>query len=101
MANLTIQGENIEMKTDGHNIKRYYAEVSFNTSETVESDYCKTANISMGSGSRSDFTFDRVETEINQYFEDNHPDLEIVEFLGIEVYEKETIKRRPFDNYEY
>jgi len=102
MAELEIQGKSIEMETYTHGTKDFVAKIAFNTPESVDSDKCRVLyDIHLGNGKRSEFTFDRVESEINEYLNENWEDIEIEEFLSIEIYEKKKIKRRPYGNYEY
>lgn len=101
MANLEIQGKKVELTTNDPYKSDFVCEISFNTPETENTEMCKSANIPLGRGSRSNFTFDRVESEINDYFNKYHEDLEIVNFKSIKIYEKQRFKQRPFDNYEY
>lgn len=101
MANLEIQGKSIEMETISYSYPDYYAQVNFNTPESENEKFCKSVEVKLSGNSRSDMTFSNVEKEVNEYFEENHPEIEISEFLSISVVEKEKIKQRPFDNYEY
>lgn len=101
MATLELQGKSIEMETISYSYPHYYAKVNFNTPESENEKYCRSVEVKLSGDSRSDMTFEQVQEEINQYFEENHPDIEISEFLSISVVEKEKIKQRPFDNYEY
>jgi hypothetical protein len=101
MATLEIQGESIEMETNGYSTKDYYASISFDTEESKDTEFCKTTDIPLKGDSRRDMTFEEIEKQINEYFEENYPDLEIVEFKRINIEERERIKQRPFDNYEF
>jgi hypothetical protein len=101
MAQLTIQGKSIEMETYSYSHADYYAVVTFNTSESEASDFCKSIEIPLSGDSRRDITFSHVEEEINEYFNEHHPDIEIVNFKSINIEEREKIKQRPYDNYEY
>ena len=101
MAKLEIQEKSIEMETNSYNTKSYWAKISFNTEESKDTEFCKSIEIPLKGDSRKDMTFDEIESQINEYLEENYPDLEIIEFLAIDIQEREKIKERPFDNYEY
>jgi len=101
MAQLEIQGKSIEMQTKNPRKSKFEADISFNTKETKNTDRIKSVRTPLGRGTRSDFTFDRVESEINDYFNEYHENLTIVGFKYIDINEITTFKDRPFDNYEY
>ena len=101
MANLDIQGKRIEMKTNSYNHCDYYADISFNTPESENSEYCKSLEIPLKGDSKSDLPFSEIEEQINDFLNRKYPDMEIIEFLRMSIVEKTTIKKRPYDNYEY
>jgi len=101
MAKLDIQEKRIEMKINKYNRCNYYADISFNTPESKKSEYCKALEIPLKGDSRSDLPFSEIEKQINDFLNGKYPDMEIVEFLRISIVEKTTIKKRPYDNYEY
>lgn len=101
MANIKIQNESVGMKTNSHDKPSYEAEIVFNTPETIETDRIKSVTLVLDGDCRSDMTFDHVESEINEQFQEYYGDSEIVNIKRVEIVEKKTIKRRPFGSYEY
>lgn len=98
MAQLTIADESVEVTTK--NPQRYKPtieiEVNFETEESINTDYIKSTTIFVGSEKRGNITFERVEKEINEHL-DKLEDVKVVEITRIDVYEKRTFKRTPYD----
>lgn len=89
MAEITIQGESIEVETSGYMSPEYEIVVNFKTPETEEG-MIKSLTIPTTESSRSDMTFDVVQEYITEKFEDR--DLEVTEISSVRVREVEVIK---------
>lgn len=89
MAEITIQGESIEVTTSGYSMPDYEIVVNFYHTETEEG-MVSSLTIPTSESSRSDMTFETVQNYIDEAFEDT--DLEVTEISSVRVREIENIK---------
>jgi len=101
MATLEIKDKSIDFETNSIESYDYYANIVFNTEESKNTDRVKTLEIPLKGSKRSDMTFGEIQEQITEYFEEQWPNLEIVELKRVNVEERTTIKKRPIGNYQY
>lgn len=97
MATLDIQGIQVDCETTTF-LTSYKIEMHFTNSETDE-DMLKSLEFRTDADSRSDLTFDRIETLINEKVEEL--DFEIDEISNIRVKEVNTFKKSVYKDGEY
>lgn len=96
MAKISVKDEEIEVET--RNSDKYSSnfeiEVIFKTPETIDTERCKSADIPVHTvDSKGKMTFSKVQEKIDEFFQEQHPELEICKILSITVIEKNRIKR--------
>ena len=102
MAELTIQDESIDFETISRT--RYKVEVRFKTDEKPDKILTFSFNPSLYMDktipSRSDLTFDKLETIINEYLEERDFKYPIDEIYDIKVEECNVFKRMENPGYK-